>query len=103
MVFQAVVCICLCLQIMSNGVYNSTEHRAMVNAVAERISLAMFFNTKFSAEIGPLVSLINPHNPPLFRRVGMEKYFRDFFSRKLEGKAYLEHMKIKNGEGNTPA
>ena len=89
------------LQIVSNGVYNSVEHRATANSVAERISIAMFFNTKFTAEIGPAIGLISPQNPPLFRRVGMEKYFRDFFSRKLEGKAYLEFMKIQNGEGDT--
>lgn len=88
---------------MSNGVYNSVEHRAVVNSVGNRISIAMFFNTKFSAEIGPASGLITPSNPPLFRRVGMEKYFRDFFSRKLEGKAYLEFMKVKvkNGEDDT--
>ena len=89
------------LQIVSNGIYNSIEHRAVANSVTERISIAMFFNTKFSAEIGPAIGLINPQNPPLFKRVGMEKYFRDFFARKLEGKAYLEYMKIKNGEGDT--
>ncbi|RVX10828.1 Protein SRG1 [Vitis vinifera] len=79
------------------------QHRAqaVANSVTERISIAMFFNTKFSAEIGPAIGLINPQNPPLFKRVGMEKYFRDFFARKLEGKAYLEYMKIKNGEGDT--
>ena len=88
------------LQMVSNGVYTSIEHRAMVNSARERISMAMFFNPKFSAEIGPAVSLINPQNPPLYRRVGMEKYFKDFFSRKLDGKSFLEHMKIKNGEGN---
>ncbi|KAL6333628.1 hypothetical protein AAG906_028813 [Vitis piasezkii] len=89
------------LEIVSNGIYNSIEHRAVANSVTERISIAMFFNTKFSAEIGPAIGLINPQNPPLFKRVGMEKYFRDFFARKLEGKAYLEYMKIKNGEGDT--
>ena len=86
------------LQILSNGVYTSIEHRATVNAAKERISIAMFFNPKFSAQIKPAPSLINPQNPPLFKQVGMEKYFKDFFSRKLDGKSYLEHMKIKNEE-----
>ena len=86
------------LQILSNGVYTSIEHRATVNAAKERISIAMFFNPKSSAQIKPAASLINPQNPPLFKQVGMEKYFKDFFSRKLDGKSYLEHMKIKNEE-----
>ncbi|RVX10649.1 Protein SRG1 [Vitis vinifera] len=86
------------LEILSNGVYTSIEHRATVNAAKERISIAMFFNPKSSAQIKPAASLINPQNPPLFKQVGMEKYFKDFFSRKLDGKSYLEHMKIKNEE-----
>ncbi|KAA8519578.1 hypothetical protein F0562_013798 [Nyssa sinensis] len=68
------------LEILSNGLYKSIEHRAMVNSVKERISLAMFFNPKFQVEVGPAASIINPQNPPIFKRVGMEKYFKDFFS-----------------------
>ncbi|CAL5345288.1 unnamed protein product [Camellia sinensis] len=90
------------LEILSNGQYNSIEHRATVNSVKKRISIAMFFNPKFEAEIGPTTSLVNLQNPPLFKRVGMEKYTKDFFSRKLKGKSFLELMrKIENGEDST--
>ena len=58
----------------------------------------MFFNPKSSAQIKPATSLINPHNPSLFKQVSMEKYVKDFFSRKLDGKWYIEHLKIKNEE-----
>ncbi|RVW78933.1 oxoglutarate-dependent flavonoid 7-O-demethylase 1 [Vitis vinifera] len=83
------------LEIVSNGMYTSIEHRATVNSTKERISIAMFFSPKFSAEIGPAAGLITPQNLPVFKRIGMEKYYEDFFSRKLDGKSYLEHMKIK--------
>ncbi|KAA8515004.1 hypothetical protein F0562_018209 [Nyssa sinensis] len=86
------------MEILSNGVYKSIEHRAVVNRVKERISLAMFFNPKFQAEVGPAGSLINPQNPPLFKRVGMEKYVKDFFTHKLKGKSFIEQMRIKIGE-----
>ncbi|KAL6333147.1 hypothetical protein AAG906_028330 [Vitis piasezkii] len=86
------------LEILSNGVYTSIEHRATVNAAKERISIAMFFNPKSSAQIKPATSLINPHNPSLFKQVSMEKYVKDFVSRKLDGKWYIEHLKIKNEE-----
>lgn len=88
------------LEILSNGLYNSIEHRVTVNTTKERISIALFFNPKFEAEIGPANILLNPNNPPLFRRVGMEKYVKDFFSQRLNGKTYLEHMRIKT-EGNS--
>ncbi|KAK3001875.1 hypothetical protein RJ639_020581 [Escallonia herrerae] len=84
------------LEILSNGIYSSAEHRATVNSVNERISTAMFFNPKFSAEIRPATSLISMTNPPLFKKIGGEKYVKDFFSRKLCGKSFLDDMKIEN-------
>ncbi|KAK9055953.1 hypothetical protein SSX86_027040 [Deinandra increscens subsp. villosa] len=86
------------LEIMSNGVYNSIEHRATVNATKERISLAMFFNPKLEADVGPAKSLTtNTGEPPVYKTLIMEQYLKDFFSRKLNGKTFLERMKIKNG------
>lgn len=84
------------LEIISNGIFKSIEHRATVNSEKERISIAVFFNPKLDAEIGPSASLINPRNPPLYKRVPMDKYVKDFFSKKLNGKSYLEVMKINN-------
>ncbi|XP_054804031.1 codeine O-demethylase-like [Prosopis cineraria] len=83
------------LEIISNGAYKSVEHRATVNSNNERISMALFFLAKLESEIGPAMSLISPENPPLFKRVGMEKYVSDFFSDKQQGKSFLEHLRIK--------
>ena len=80
---------------MSNAVYNSPEHRVTVNSNMERMSLGLFFLAKLESEIGPAMSLISPQNPPLFKRIGMEKYSKDYFSRKHHGKSYLEEMRIK--------
>uniref|UniRef100_A0A2N9E7N2 Fe2OG dioxygenase domain-containing protein n=1 Tax=Fagus sylvatica TaxID=28930 RepID=A0A2N9E7N2_FAGSY len=90
-------------QILSNGAYTSIEHRATVNSEKERISIAMFFNPKFEAKIGPLTSILSPQNPPLFKSIGMEEYVKDFFSRNINGKSHLEKMRIKSGDGNTTA
>ncbi|XP_027338174.1 protein SRG1-like [Abrus precatorius] len=84
------------LEIMSNGLYKSVEHRVTVNSEKERISIAMFFAPKFESEIGPAVSLTNGENVPHYKKVKMEKYVQDFFARKLDGKSYLEHMKIRD-------
>ena len=89
------------LQIVSNGVYRSIEHRATVNSTKERLSIATFYSSKLDSELGPAASLISPHNPPIFRKVPLEKYFKDFFDRKLKGKSYLDFMRIEKGEGNT--
>ena len=86
------------MQIFSNGVYRSIEHRVSANPEKERITIALSINPKFEAEVGPSPSLTNtPNNPPLFRKVGTEKYLKDYFSLKLYGKSYLEYMKIQNG------
>ncbi|KAJ0082960.1 hypothetical protein Patl1_10299 [Pistacia atlantica] len=87
------------LEIISNGLYRSIEHRASINSEKERISVAFFVNPRFDAEIGPATSLINPENRALFKSIGMEDYVKGFFSRTLNGKKYLDYMKIEDGEG----
>ncbi|KAG7034678.1 Codeine O-demethylase, partial [Cucurbita argyrosperma subsp. argyrosperma] len=77
------------VEIMSNGVYNSIEHRAAVNSEKGRMSIAVFYNPRFEAEIGP-----QTQSPPLFRRIVMEDYFKDFFTQSFSGKSHLERMKI---------
>eukprot|EP00268_Persea_americana_P046014 TRINITY_DN4722_c0_g1_i3.p1 TRINITY_DN4722_c0_g1~~TRINITY_DN4722_c0_g1_i3.p1 ORF type:complete len:366 (+),score=69.63 TRINITY_DN4722_c0_g1_i3:345-1442(+) len=91
------------LEIVTNGIYRSIEHRAMVNSMQERLSIAAFHSPKYTAEMGPACSLINAENPALFRRVGVDKYFRDLFTRKLQGKAYLDSMRINYEECNNTA
>ncbi|WMV15708.1 hypothetical protein MTR67_009093 [Solanum verrucosum] len=88
------------MEIMSNGVYKSIEHRAIVNSNKERLSVATFSTFNLDSELGPAHSLIGPNNPPIFRRVVVQKYLQDFFARKLDGKSYLDVMKVeaRNGE-----
>lgn len=88
---------------MSNGLYKSVEHRATVNSTKERISLAMFFAPKFEYEIGPVASLIGLENAPLYKMIKVEKYIEEYFSRKQDGKSYLEHMKIINENATNAA
>lgn len=91
------------LQIVSNGVYRSIEHRATVNSVRERLSIATFHSSRMTAVIGPSPSLINPESPALFRSEHAEKYFKNFFARKLLGKSNLDFMRINYEEGKSTA
>ncbi|OAY25047.1 protein SRG1 [Manihot esculenta] len=88
------------MEIVSNGIYRSIEHRATVNSTKERLSIATFYSSKLDSELGPAASLIGPHNPAIFKKVPLEKYFKEFFARKLSGKSYLDFMKIEDGEDN---
>ncbi|XP_070051554.1 protein SRG1-like isoform X2 [Nicotiana tomentosiformis] len=81
------------MEIVSNGVYRSIEHRAVVNSNKERLSVATFYSSNLDSELGPAHSLIGPSSPAIFRRVPVEKYFKDFFARKIDGKSYIDFMK----------
>ncbi|KAL0305553.1 UNVERIFIED_CONTAM: protein SRG1 [Sesamum radiatum] len=80
-------------EILSNGLYKSIEHRAAVNSEKERITIAMFFNPKLKAQIGPSPSLLLKQ-PPLYKSMIAEHYVKDFFSRKLNSKSFLDYMKL---------
>ncbi|GMN43406.1 hypothetical protein TIFTF001_012607 [Ficus carica] len=86
------------MEIVSNGTYKSIEHRATVNSSKERLSVATFYSSKLESDLGPARSIIGPQNPAIFRRVPLEKYFKEFFARKLSGKSYLDFMRIPKGE-----
>ncbi|RVW47417.1 Protein SRG1 [Vitis vinifera] len=89
------------IQIVSNGVYHSVEHRVMVNSVKERLSVATSNSSNINSELGPAPSLISPQNPAKFQRVPTEKYYKDFFARKLDGKSHLKFLKIDQDGGHT--
>ncbi|XP_030553347.1 protein SRG1-like [Rhodamnia argentea] len=88
------------LEIVTNGTYRSIEHRATVNSMKERLSIATFHNPKLKGEIGPAPSLIAPDKPALFKRIGLVDYMRELFSRELQGKSYLDVMRMPQGEKN---
>ncbi|XP_026437369.1 codeine O-demethylase-like [Papaver somniferum] len=93
------------LEIMSNGVYRSVEHRATVNSTKERLSVATFHSPKVDTEIGPILSMVTPETPALFRTIGYEDYMKKFFTRTVFGKALVDAMRIEEGyvDNNTLA
>nr|AJI44436.1 oxoglutarate-dependent dioxygenase 2 [Ocimum basilicum] len=82
------------LEIITNGVYRSILHQATVNAEKERLSIATFLSPKLEAEIGPSASLVGPETPAKFKKILSEDYFKGLFSRELDGKSYLDVMRI---------
>ncbi|PKI69076.1 hypothetical protein CRG98_010545 [Punica granatum] len=86
------------MEILSNGTYHSIEHQVMVNSESERMSLAMFFNPKLDAQVGPAASLISLKNQALFRNITMNEYVQGLFSQKMDGKSYLDRMRITSSE-----
>ncbi|KAI3879374.1 hypothetical protein MKX03_009349 [Papaver bracteatum] len=86
------------MEILSNGVYHSIEHRVLIHPTKERLSIAAFHAARQDAVIGPALSLIDPPNKPaLFRKETVKEYYENFYARKLDGKSNLHCMRIQNG------
>ena len=85
-------------QVITNGVYPSIEHRAVVNSEQERLSIATFHLVKYDGEVGPAPSLITEKTPALFRRVTTEEFLKAVFSRELHEKSLLDYMRIEHSQ-----
>ncbi|KAJ0017255.1 hypothetical protein Pint_10097 [Pistacia integerrima] len=83
-------------QIVTNGTYPSIEHRATVNSMKERLSIATFYSPNANRDMGRAPSLITPENPPLFKRISVADYYKGFLSHELQGKSYLDVLRIKD-------
>ncbi|KAK7275066.1 hypothetical protein RIF29_16173 [Crotalaria pallida] len=89
------------LEILTNGIYRSIEHRAIINSEKERISIATFHRPEMKTVIGPAQSLVTTETPALFRRIGLSDYYKGYFSRELQGKSYINDMRIQNENGKS--
>ncbi|GMH19428.1 hypothetical protein Nepgr_021269 [Nepenthes gracilis] len=89
------------LEIITNGIYKSIEHRAITNSKKERLSLATFYSPMLDKEMGPALSLITPQTQAVFKRIKVADYFRGILSRELRGKSYINEMRIQYDESQT--
>nr|AAN87570.1 gibberellin 3-oxidase [Spinacia oleracea] len=62
------------LHILSNGRYPSVYHRAMVNRVQHRLSVAYLYGPASGVRVQPLPKLIDATHPPLYRPVTWSEY-----------------------------
>lgn len=85
-------------QIITNGTYRSIEHRATVNSVQDRLSIATFYNPRYDGELRPASSLISEKRPASFRTITVEGYLKGLFARELREKSCLDLVRIKHGQ-----
>ncbi|KAH7547339.1 gibberellin 3-beta-dioxygenase 1 isoform X2 [Ziziphus jujuba] len=62
------------LHILSNGMYPSVLHRAVVNRSCHRLSIAYLYGPPESVQISPLSRLVSRSHPPLYRSVTWNEY-----------------------------
>lgn len=86
---------------MTNGIYQSVQHRATVNSKKERLSIATFYFPNMEGNLGPAPSLVTPNNPTVFERISVLEYRKGYLSRELNGKSYLDSLRIKKENGKS--
>ncbi|KAL8091118.1 oxoglutarate-dependent flavonoid 7-O-demethylase 1-like [Apium graveolens] len=82
------------VEVVTNGIYRSVEHRGVVNPVKERMSIATFLSPKLDGEFGPAPSLLSSQAPPKFKRIGAADFFKGYFAQKLAGRCHLDTLRI---------
>ncbi|XAR71923.1 Flavonol synthase [Bertholletia excelsa] len=80
------------IQVISNAIYKSVEHRAVVNSLKERISLAFFYNPKNDLLIEPARELVTPERPALYTAMTFKEYRLFIRTRGPQGKSQVESL-----------
>ncbi|KAG2682997.1 hypothetical protein I3760_10G011300 [Carya illinoinensis] len=88
------------LQIISNGEYQSVQHRVLANSCKEaRISIVIFYNLnkwKGDGYYGPLPELLSPEKPAIYRNFTMQEFHDNFYSKAIDNKSLIQKLEIQN-------
>ncbi|KAK7407721.1 hypothetical protein VNO78_09758 [Psophocarpus tetragonolobus] len=85
------------LEVVTNGIYKSSEHRAVVNSTKERISIATFSGPDWRGNIGPTPSVVTPQRPALFKTISVAEFYKGYLSSEHRGKSYINNvLRIRN-------
>ncbi|CAH9098193.1 unnamed protein product [Cuscuta europaea] len=84
------------IQVLSNAIYKSVEHRVIVNSEEERVSLAYFYNPKSDLVIKPVEEIVTPENPALYPPMTYAEYRLYMRSKGLKGKSQLQESSSKS-------
>ncbi|KAJ3703229.1 hypothetical protein LUZ61_006934 [Rhynchospora tenuis] len=83
------------IQVLSNSIFRSVEHRVLANSAYERISLAFFYNPRSDLPLGPAQELVTPERPPLYRPMTFDEYRLYIRKNGPRGKTQVESLKAQ--------
>ncbi|XP_066341691.1 2-oxoglutarate-dependent dioxygenase 11-like [Miscanthus floridulus] len=78
------------LEILTNGKYQSIEHRVTVNPHKERMSISAFHLPKFDMSVGPLSEIVGGELKK-YKTLRVDEIAKVVFSSKLDGKKTKEY------------
>ncbi|XP_078178211.1 2'-deoxymugineic-acid 2'-dioxygenase-like [Carex rostrata] len=82
------------LEIITNGVLKSVEHRAMTNSGAARTSVAVFIMPDMESFISPAKEMVNEENPPLYKSFIFKDFLRIYTDLSAKKVDVMEAFKI---------
>ncbi|XP_065851823.1 jasmonate-induced oxygenase 2-like [Euphorbia lathyris] len=62
------------MQVLTNSIYKSVEHRVIVNSKKDRLSLAMFYNPRSDLIIQPCQQFVTKETPALYQPMTFHNY-----------------------------
>ncbi|EFJ13589.1 2-oxoglutarate-iron(II)-dependent oxygenase [Selaginella moellendorffii] len=84
------------IEIITNGLYKSVEHRAVVKTESkERISLAMFHSPLPDTLVSPAANFVNPRQPSRYTSMTFGQYRSSFLNKELRGKNHVKSMLVE--------
>lgn len=80
------------IQVLSNAIYKSIEHRVIVNSERDRVSIAFFYNPKSDLLIEPAKELVTAEKPALYSPMTYDQYRLFIRLRGPCGKSQVESL-----------
>ncbi|KAL5995582.1 Jasmonate-induced oxygenase 1 [Asimina triloba] len=80
------------MHVLSNANYKSVEHRVIVNACEERLSLAFFYNPLGNLLVGPAPQLVTADRPALYKPMTFNDYRLFIRTKGPRGKSQVESL-----------
>lgn len=82
------------MQVLSNDLYKSVLHRAVVNCKKERISIPTFYCPSPDAIIGPAPELVDEDHPAVYKNFTYSEYYDKFWNKGLATETCLDMFKV---------
>ncbi|GAV73137.1 2OG-FeII_Oxy domain-containing protein/DIOX_N domain-containing protein [Cephalotus follicularis] len=88
------------IEVLTNGIYKSVEHRAVTHKEKDRLSIVTFYAPSYEVELGPMPELVDDSNPRMYKIYNHGEYSKHYITNKLQGKRSLDFAKIQCKNGN---